>query len=130
VHFTLIFGQRLVQKSHNARLSSLLYSENGACCDGNASKLNRRSYVAMRIAYLRRQGDEEIPHAKRERIEQFLWDIHTANVAHLWETVEVDRLGKQGKPVLGEDGEPLKKKVQRPKMLSEFPTKCSARSRR
>jgi threonine synthase len=97
---------------------------------GNASKLERRSDIAMRIAYLRRQGDEEILHAKRERIEQLLWDIHTANVAHLWETVEVDRLGKQGKPVLGEDGEPLKKKVQRPKMLSEFPTKCSARSRR
>jgi hypothetical protein len=86
---------------------------------GNASKLERRADVAARIAYLRRQ-DEQILANKRDRIEGFLWSIHESNVAKLWETVEVDCLDKQGKPILSEDGEPLKKKVQRPRLLSEL----------
>jgi hypothetical protein len=50
-----------------------------------------------------------------------LWLIHEANVADMWEMVQVPKLDKQGKEILGEDGEPLMKWVQRPKKIGEMP---------
>lgn len=85
-----------------------------------ASRLERRQDVADRIAFLSRQ-DEEILRAKRARIEEFLWVVHESNTADLWETVEVERTDKDGKPILDENGIPLKKTIQRAKMLSELP---------
>ena len=63
---------------------------------GNASRLERRADVAARIAYLRRHGDEQILHAKRERLEEFLWTVHELNIASLWETAEVEKRDKKG----------------------------------
>jgi hypothetical protein len=88
---------------------------------GNASRLERRPDVAARIAYLRRYGDERILHAKRERIEEFLWTVHESNIAALWETVEVERRDKKGNVILNEDGKPVMVKRQMPKFLSDLP---------
>jgi hypothetical protein len=87
--------------------------------EGNASRLLARIDIQDRVAYLSRQ-EEEILQQKRRRLEEVLWSMHEFNYADLWETVEVDRTDKQGNPILGEDGEPLKKKIQRPKLLSEL----------
>ena len=87
---------------------------------GNASKVERRDDVQARIAFLTRQP-EEVLAAKRQRLEEMLWLIHEANVADMWEMVEVPKLDKQGKEILGEDGEPLMKWVQRPKKIGEMP---------
>jgi hypothetical protein len=54
--------------------------------------------VQDRIAYFCRQ-DEEVLQEKRKRIEGVLWLVHEANVADLWETVEVPVLHKDGNPV-------------------------------
>lgn len=88
---------------------------------GNASRLERRPDVAARIAYLRRHGDEQILHAKRERLEEFLWTVHESNIAALWETVEVEKRDKKGNVILGEDGKPVMVKRQVPKLLSDLP---------
>jgi hypothetical protein len=83
---------------------------------GNASRLERRPDVAARIAYLRRRGDEQILHAKRERLEEFLWTVHESNIASLWETAEVEK-----RDITGEDGKPVMVKRQVPKLLSDLP---------
>ena len=88
--------------------------------EGNAARLLARIDIQDRVAYLSRQ-EEEILQEKRRRLEAVLWSMHEFNYADLWETVEVDKTDKQGNPILGEDGEPLKKKIQRPKLLSDLP---------
>lgn len=92
--------------------------------NGNAARLLRRADVQERIAYLSRQ-EEDILQAKRRRIEEALWLMHEVNPADLWETVEGPVLhksgDKKGEPVLGDDGQPLTYKYQRPKMLSDLP---------
>lgn len=50
---------------------------------GNAAKLDRNRKIATRIAYLCRQ-EEDILKAKRQRIEEFLWNIHEVNYADFW----------------------------------------------
>ena len=47
--------------------------------------------------------------------------MHEANVADLWETVEVPVLDKDGNPVLDKDGNAVMEKIQRPRLLSELP---------
>ena len=81
----------------------------------------RRPDVAARIAYLRRHGDEQILHAKRERLEEFLWTVHESNIAALWETVDVEKRDKKGNVITGEDGKPVMVKRQLPKLLSDLP---------
>ena len=44
--------------------------------------------------------------------------MHEANVADLWETIEVRKLDKEGNPVLGKDGNAVMEKIQRPRLLS------------
>jgi len=85
----------------------------------NGSRLERRSDVADRIAYLCRQ-EEELLQAKRARIEELLWMIHESNVADLWETYEDEKRDKSGNRVLV-NGEPVIVKKQRPKLLSDLP---------
>ena len=88
--------------------------------EGNAARLLRRSDITARIAYLSRQ-EEEILQAKRARIEEFLWHVHEANYADLWETIEVEKHDKKGSPVKDSDGNPVMVKRQVAKPLHELP---------
>lgn len=87
---------------------------------GNASRLERRPDIAERIAYLSR-SDESLLQAKRERLEEMLWLIHESNVAEMWETVEVEKYDRKGNPVVDKDGQPVMKKVQRPRSIDQMP---------
>ena len=70
---------------------------------------------------MRRHGDEQILHAKRERLEEFFWTVHESNIASLWETAEVEKRDKKGNVILHEDGKPVMVKRQVPKLLSDLP---------
>ena len=72
-------------------------SESDHAAAGNASRLERRHDISDRIAYLSRQ-EEEILRIKRERIEEFLWTVHEANVADMWEMIEVEKRDHKGNP--------------------------------
>lgn len=87
---------------------------------GNASKLERNPKVADRIAYLARQ-DEDVLRAKRERLEEFLWLIHEANPADLWEMAEKEKTDADGEPVLDNAGNPVMTRYQRLKFMAEMP---------
>ena len=96
-------------------------SESDHDAAGNASRLLRRQDVQDRIAYWTRQ-EEEILQAKRRRLEEFLWTIHEANIAQMWEMQEVPAYDRKGNPIIdGETGEQATKFVQRPKNIHEMP---------
>ncbi len=96
-------------------------SESDHAAAGNASRLLRRIDVQDRIAYWTRQ-EEEILQAKRRRLEEFLWNIHEANIAQMWEMQEVPAYDRKGNPIIdGETGKPATKLVQRPKAIHEMP---------
>ena len=50
-----------------------------------------------------------------------LWLVHEANVADLWETVEVPKFDKDGNPALDKDGNAVMEEIQRPRLMSELP---------
>lgn len=96
-------------------------SESDHDASGNASKLLRRQEIQERIAYWTRQ-EEEILQAKRRRLEEFLWNIHEANIAQMWEMQEVPAYDRKGNPIIdGETGKQATKFVQRPKNIHEMP---------
>jgi hypothetical protein len=95
-------------------------SESDHAAAGNASRLERRKDVMERVAFLTRQEEETIQ-VKRARIEEFLWLAHETNAASMWTMVDIPAYDRQGKPILDEDGNPITKKVQRPKPLGEMP---------
>jgi hypothetical protein len=78
----------------------------------NACRLERRSEIRDRIAYLTRQ--EEVAE-KRRRIEEQLWEIHAADIGDCFETYEAAKVGKDG------DGKMLTVRKQRPRLLSDLP---------
>jgi hypothetical protein len=90
------------------------------CARGNASRLENRLHVADRIAYLLRQ-DEEALTEKRRRLEEFLWLVHEANPAELWEIVERPKIGEDGEPEMDDDGNPVMVRYQRARFLAELP---------
>jgi hypothetical protein len=53
--------------------------------------------------------------------EEVLWLVHEADVADLWEIVEVPKFDKDGNPVLDKDGNAVMEKIQRPRLMSELP---------
>ncbi len=87
--------------------------------NANAARLLARRDIQERIGYLTRQ-EEEVLQLKRARIEELLWMIHESNVADLWETYEDYKRDKSGNPIIV-DGEPVRIKKQRPKLLSDLP---------
>ena len=95
-------------------------SESDHAAAGNASRLERRQDVANRIAYLCR-SDESVLHEKQKRLEETLWIIHEADIGAMWETVLVEKHDRKGNVVIGEDGKPVMKPVQRPKPLDQIP---------
>jgi hypothetical protein len=120
-HEKFAFKRALLMPKAEAYRAAGWTAKDDHAAAGNASRLERRADVAARIAYLRRHGDEQILHAKRERLEEFLWTVHESNVAALWETVEVEKRDKKGNLITGEDGKPVMVKRQVPKLLSDLP---------
>jgi hypothetical protein len=96
-------------------------SESDHAAAGNASRLERRTEVMERIAFLSRQEDE-ILRIKRERIEEFLWNIHEANIVQMWEMQEVPAYDRKGNPIIdNESGKQATKFEQRPRNIHEMP---------
>jgi hypothetical protein len=69
----------------------------------NACRLERRSEIRDRIAYLTGQ-EEELVVEKRPRIEETLWSMHEADIGDYFETHEIDG-----------------KTIERPKCLADLP---------
>jgi len=86
---------------------------------GNAAKLERAQEVLDRIAWLCRQP-EEIIRAKRERLEQFKWNMWFADIGDYYAIVERPILDKKGNPVLDNEGNPRMRLVQDLKPFSEL----------
>jgi hypothetical protein len=110
----------LMPRAHAYRAAGWTAKDDHAA-NGNACRLERRPDVQARIAYLRRHGAEEILRAKRERLEEFLWVVHEANVGALWETVEVEKRDKKGNVIVDAADNPVMVKRQVPKLLSDLP---------
>jgi hypothetical protein len=86
---------------------------------GNAAKLERAQEVRDRIAWLCRQP-EEIIRAKRERLEQFKWNIWFADIGDYYVVVERPILDKEGNPVLDGAGNLRTRLVQDVKPFSDL----------
>ena len=84
----------------------------------SAWRLEHRKDVADRIAYLSRQDEEMI---KRLRLEESLWHQHEADIGNLFETIEVPKLTRDGKPVLDKEGQPVTYKRQAVRDLQQVP---------
>lgn len=87
---------------------------------GNAAKLDRNRKIADRIAFLTRQ-DEEILTAKRQRLEEFLWNIHETDRAGLYETAEWPLRDAEGEPILDKDGQQVVIPYSRPRPIADLP---------
>jgi hypothetical protein len=72
----------------------------------NACRLERRSEIRDRIAYLSQQ-EEALVAEKRGRIEEQLWEIHEADFGDCFETYEAAKVGKDGKLEIDGDGKML-----------------------
>jgi hypothetical protein len=86
----------------------------------HACRLEHRPGVKARIEYLSKQQEELIPE-KRRRLEEALWSMHDADIGDCFETVEVAKIGRDGKPETDETGKQLTVRKQRPKLLSDLP---------
>src|SRR4029077_3630747 len=73
-----------------------------------------------RIAWFARD-EEETHRIKRKAIEAYLWCVHETRISDVWETVEREKLDKDGKPIIGPDGKPVMVRYQRAKFASELP---------
>ena len=92
---------------------------------GNAARLENKTEVADRIAYLSRQS-EDVVRKKRQAIEEFLWKAHNFDQTVAWETIEVDQKNRKGEIVRDSNGEPVKRRIARPKMIDELPEEAKA----
>src|ERR1700723_1397747 len=85
-HEKFAFKRALLMPKAEAYRAAGLTGKDDPDAAGNAARLQRRPDVAARIAFPRHHGDEQILHAKRELLEEFLWTVHESNIAALWET--------------------------------------------
>lgn len=91
---------------------------------GAGSKLARNKKVLARISWLVRE-DEKIMAEKRRRLEERQWLIRDADIAEFYEVAE-EELIISGKPVLDEDGKPVTRLRQRPKLFEDLPAELRA----
>ena len=96
------------------------YAANDKIAHNNASRLENKSGVKDRIAYLTKQAEERIAE-KRARLEEALWNIHEADVGDLFETYEVIETDKDGRIQSDADGNITTQRKQRPRLLSDLP---------
>jgi len=95
----------------------------------NACRLERRSEIRDRIAYLSRQAEDLIAE-KRQRIEEQLWAIAEGNIQDFFETHETVQLDHTGQPItttkINENTGEMEPAVStelrvRPKLLTDLP---------
>ena len=95
----------------------------------NACRLERRSEIRDRIAYLSRQAEELIA-VKRQRIEEQLWAIAEGNIQDFFETHETVQRDHTGQPItttkINENTGEMEPAVStelrvRPKLLTDLP---------
>jgi hypothetical protein len=86
----------------------------------NAARLESNREIIDRIAYLSRPG-EELIRAKRQRLEEKLWQLHEADIGDLFEHTEIPRKNRNGEPILDKLGQPVMRKAWRVKDLNEIP---------
>ena len=85
----------------------------------NLFRIEKKSAVAARIAWLSRQ-DEEALREKRNRLEELLWVGLYADRADFYETVETPITDRNGHAVLKRNGEPYTKMVIQLKPLDKL----------
>ena len=90
----------------------------------NACRLERRSEIRDRIAYLTRQAEELIVE-KRQRIEERLWTIHEADIADFFEPYEAIQRDHTGQPKRDENGALSTQVRERPKLLADLPPEAA-----
>jgi hypothetical protein len=86
----------------------------------NACRLERRSEIQDRIAYLTRQ-EEDLIVEKRRRIERQLWAIHEADIGNYFETYEAVKRDHTGQPERTDGGALSTETRMRPKLLTDLP---------
>src|SRR5262245_40449957 len=106
-HEKFAFRRALLMPKAAAYRSAGWTAKDDHAAAGNANRLERRPDVAERIAYLRRTGAEQNLRAKRERLEEFLWNVHESKISDLWATIEVEKTDKKGHVVLDANGKPV-----------------------
>jgi len=85
----------------------------------NACRLERRSEIRDRIAYLTRQADELIAE-KRKSIEEKLWAIHEADIGDFFETYSTIKRDQTGQPERRDEGALSTETRMRPKLLADL----------
>jgi hypothetical protein len=92
-----------------------------ASAQAGAYALERRhKAVADRIAYLMRQDADQLV-AKRQRLEENLWQLHEADIGDLFEHAEMPRRNRNGEPILDKHGQPVMRKAWRVRDLDSLP---------
>jgi hypothetical protein len=92
----------------------------------NASKLEREvPAIVARIAYMTRDMDG-LRQEKRKRLEERLWSWHDGNVADHWETIDVELRDKKRNVVVGADGKPKMRRINRMKDISQLTRAATA----
>jgi hypothetical protein len=86
----------------------------------NARKRARLASVRSRVKWLARQ-EEEVLAVKRERLEERLWAWHESDIGAFYHMVDEIVFDADGMPILGADGEPKTRTVERLKLFSEMP---------
>jgi len=86
----------------------------------HACRFERRPGVKARIEFLSHQAEELIAE-KRQRIEQWLWNVHEADPGIYFESVAVAKDDKDGKLATDEAGKMLTVRKQRPKLINDLP---------
>jgi hypothetical protein len=90
----------------------------------NGCRLERRSEIRDRIAYLTRQAEDRIVE-KRARIEERLWAVHEADLSDYFETYNAIERDHNGRPVPINPDDPnsaLSTETRvRPKLLTDLP---------
>ena len=91
----------------------------------NACRLERRTEIRDRIAYLTRQ-EEDLINEKRQRIEERLWAMHEPNLQDYFEQYDEPVTDKQGNKIIDERGSFKRRRRERPRLLTELPPDLAA----
>lgn len=118
-------ARALLQPRAQAYRDAGFSAEQNKIAQGNAGRVENYPDVAARIAWLSRQT-EEVFRKKRQAIEEFLWKAHNFDQTVAWETIEVDQKNRKGEIVRDAYGEPVKRRIARPKMIDELPEEAKA----
>src|SRR5215475_2561890 len=91
----------------------------------NACRVERRHGVRERIEYLSHQAEEHIIE-KRRKLEEQLWAVHEAKLQDYFEQYAEPVTDKQGNPKVDENGRPVARVRERPRLLTDLPPELAA----